>query len=306
MCHLTTNRQHGDVQTTLEIQRLNTLQGAVGVVGVHGEHTTVVASVHRFQNRDHLWAARLAQQNTLGAHTQTVAHIVSHCHSLDAFAFFAGDQTHPVRQVRQLQFWRIFYCDHTFNWVNVVSHRGQESGFTRTSTARHRDVQLCLHACAQKVARLGCQRTQLHQIVKVARYAAETTNRDHDRTHAQVGHKRIHDHMYTAAVAQTVVAIRHTHGHAAPTRTIVQLIIDKQPQRILAAEMTVNTFDRTTTALDKDVFVTVDEDFFHVRVRHIRCNRPPAQHIIRHTAGDAFGFSSRLTLRAFYQQGQPA
>jgi len=134
-------------------------------IRMHGRERTVMTGVHCLQHIQRLGTTDLAENNSLRAHAQTVAHQVS---LRDLTLVFdirrTGLQSHNVRLL-QLQLGRVLDGHDTLTVRNKTRENIEHRRLARTRTTRNDYIQTCFDDCFEHLRRRLSDGAQVNHIV---------------------------------------------------------------------------------------------------------------------------------------------
>src|SRR6185312_13008924 len=195
-------------------QRLEPRQRVAWRVRVDRRQRTFMARVHRLQHVERLWTANLADDDTVGAHTQGVPHELA-----DSNLSLALDVRGPRLErdhvlLLELELRRVLDRDDPLDPRNERRHRVQRGRLTRARTARDQDVELPVDAGREELRCLWGDRPEVDQVVHRVRVAGELP----DREGGAPERERWNDRVDTRAVGQARVHHRRRLVDAAADR----------------------------------------------------------------------------------------
>ncbi|MBA7476868.1 hypothetical protein ES703_88786 [subsurface metagenome] len=245
-----------------------------------------MAGVHGLQQVERLGSADFADDDAFGAHTQAVAHQLTHRDL--AFAFDvgrAGFQPHHMRLL-QLELGGVLASDDALVMLDIVGQAVQQRRLAGAGTAGDQHVAADAADDLQDFGALRRDRAELDQLVKRQFVLLELTNGER----GAIDRQRRHDGVDAGAVGEAGVAYRRGFVDA-PADLADDALADVE-QLLVVAEADAGALDLAVD-FDEHRAGAVDHDVGDVVARQQRLQRAVAEHVVADVVEQFFLLGNR-------------
>src|SRR5262245_8540337 len=283
--HLLTHGFDRQIEARHHDHRFQTRDRVARRIGVQGGQRAVVARVHGLQHVQRFRSAALADDDSLGTHTQGVFHQIRRGDRAFAFDVWRPRfQSHDVLLL-ELQFGRVFDRDDALVIRNEARQRVKQRRFAGARATRDDHVRAGLDLPFQQHHHLGRQCLEIQQVLELQRIAAESTNGNRRAVQRQ----RRNDRVHAAAVGQT--RIDHRADFIDATADLRHDAVDDLQQVRVVAKLNWRPL-HLAAALDVDILRPVDQNIADRMVLEQHLQRPQAKGLVEHLLDQALSLLS--------------